>query len=87
MDKDYHMTSSEWAMFNKQKKIDKVFNDNRYYCKCGHSMAIMPNTINKICSNCNRLVFRDKELQEIYDREMKNREKKMKFKKEMRKYL
>lgn len=87
MAKDNYMSPKEWQMFNEQKKKDKIYNDNRVYCKCGHSLSIFPKTINKICSNCGRLVFRDKELQDIYDREMEKREKKMKFKKELRKYL
>jgi protein associated with RNAse G/E len=87
MGKEHYMSGNEWKMFNHQKKKDKIFEQNRFYCKCGHSISIMPKTINTICSNCGHLVFRDKDLQEIYDREMENREKKMKFKKELRKYL
>lgn len=81
------MTETEWKMFNYQKKKDVLITQNRFYCKCGHSLTIMPKTINKICTNCGHLVFRDNNLQEIYDRDIEKREKKMMFKKELRKHL
>lgn len=81
------MTEKEWRMFNYEKKKEKVLNDNRFYCRCGHTLNIMPTRINKICSYCGYLVFRDENLQKIYDKEIENRENKMKFKKELRKYL
>ena len=81
------MTEHEWKMFNYAIKKEKVFNDYRYHCSCGHSLIIGPSIPSKLCTYCGRLVFKDEELQKIYDREMENREKKMNFKKEMRKHL
>lgn len=81
------MTEHEWAMFNYERKKEKVLNDNRFYCKCGHSVNIMPTREKKICSYCGYLVFRDEEKQKEYDKDIQKRENQMKFKKELRKYL
>ena len=81
------MTQHEWKMFNYARKQEKVLNDNRFYCKCGHTVNIMPTRKSKICSYCGYLVFRDEKMQEVYDRDIEKRENKMKFKKELRKYL
>lgn len=84
---DHEMTNHEWKMFNYEKKKEKLLNDNRFYCKCGHTVNIMPTREKKICSYCGYLVFRDKEMQKKYDIDIQNRENKMKFKKELRKML
>ena len=81
------MTEKEWKMFNYERKKEKILNDNRFYCKCGHSLNIMPTRQSKLCTNCGYLVFRDRTLQEIYDKDIQKREKKMKFMKELGKHL
>lgn len=42
MDNDHKMTPKEWEMFNHQKKLDKIIEQNRYKCTCGHSVVIKP---------------------------------------------
>lgn len=81
------MTINEWKMFNWSKKKDKAFQQHRYYCKCGHSLTIGTSITNKLCTYCGRLVFKDKDLQDAYDREIQKREDKMNFKKELNKRL
>lgn len=81
------MTEHEWKMFNHAIKKEKVFNDFRYHCKCGHSLIIGKNIPSKLCTYCGRLVFKDKELQEIYDRDIEQRENRMNFKKELSRRL
>ena len=81
------MTQQEWKMFNWARKKDKAFQPYRYYCKCGHSLIIGEKLTNKLCTYCGRLVFKDKELQDVYDREIEKREKKMNFMKELNKRL
>lgn len=81
------MTQQEWKMFNWARKKDKAFQQHRYYCKCGHSLTIGVSIPSKLCTYCGRLVFKDKELQDAYDREIEKREKKMNFKKELNKRL
>lgn len=60
MDSDHKMTKSEWKSFNYQKKLDKVYEDNRFYCLCGHSVAILPNEKRVLCTHCGHWVYRDK---------------------------
>lgn len=81
------MTQQEWKMFNWAIKKDKAFQPYRYYCSCGHSLIIGAKVPNKLCSYCGRLVFKDKELQDAYDRELEKREKKNNFIKELNKRL
>lgn len=81
------MTQQEWKIFNYYKKKDKAFQQHRYYCRCGHSLTIGTSITNKLCSYCGRLVFKDKELQDAYDRELEKREKKNNFIKELNKRL
>lgn len=81
------MTTQEWKIFNYYKKKDKAFQQHRYYCKCGHSLTIGASITNKLCSYCGRLVFKDKELQDAYDREFERKKDIMNFKKELSKRL
>ena len=60
MDKDYKMNSNEWKLFNYQKKLDKVIENNRYYCKCGHSVVILPKEEKTFCTYCGHYVFKNK---------------------------
>lgn len=72
------------------QSIEKIHYErtrNTYKCKCGHSIPIRPCIESVICSWCGHRVFRDKDQQEIYDKEMRKREALLKFKKEMRKHL
>lgn len=63
---DYKMTKNEWIMFNHQKKIDKVAEQNRYYCHCGHSVVILPNEKKVFCSYCGHWVFKNKKDEFMY---------------------
>lgn len=83
MAKDYYMTPEEWLGFNRDTRMFKEYSNNRYYCKCGHSVAI-PNSMEKImCSWCKNYVYKDEDKQKEYD--LKN--KKAYFKKELLKRL
>ena len=81
------MTQNEWKMFYWAIKKDKAFQPYRYYCSCGHSLIIGAKVPNKLCSYCGRLVFKDKELQDAYDREFERKKDIMNFKKELSKRL
>lgn len=81
------MTQQEWKMFNWARKKDKAFQQHKYYCKCGHSLIIGASITNKLCTHCGRLVFKDKDLQDAYDRDVEKREKKNNFIKELNKRL
>ena len=63
MDSDYKMTPNEWLNFNHQKKIDRVYEENRYYCFCGHSVVILPRSTRTFCRHCGHWVFKDKKKQ------------------------
>lgn len=58
--KEWQMTNSEWQMFNHQKKIDKVYEKNRYYCSCGHSVFIPPTSTRTFCTYCGHWIFKNK---------------------------
>ena len=49
MDNDHKMTPREWEMFNHQKKLDKIIEQNRYKCTCGHSVVIKPSEEKILC--------------------------------------
>ena len=57
---DHKMSSTEWAMFYYEKKRLKPYADNRYYCKCGHSVVIMPKKHKVLCTHCGHWVFKNK---------------------------
>lgn len=96
MDFEHKMTSNEWMMFNHQKKIDKVYEKNRFYCICGHSVAIMPKTTRVFCTYCGHWVYRDKRKQkknierikkENFKNEVKKNIKQLELKEEFRRKL
>ena len=61
MDRQEHeMTANEWQLFNHQKKIDRFWETTRYYCKCGHSVNILPKNKRTFCTYCGHWVFKDK---------------------------
>lgn len=61
MDKeDYKMTKHEWQLFNHQKKLDRVVETNRYKCKCGHTVVILPKETKTFCTYCGHYVFKNK---------------------------
>ena len=60
MDQCDKMSSTEWALFNYEKKRVKVYADNRYYCSCGHSVVIMPKNNKVLCTHCGHWVFKNK---------------------------
>lgn len=64
MDFDHKMSSKEWFMFNRQKKLDKFIEDNRYYCYCGHSVKIIPIASRVFCRHCGHWVYKDEKKQE-----------------------
>lgn len=59
MDNDFDMTKDEWQMFKHDKKLFKVYEENRFYCTCGHSVTIMPNEKRVLCNFCGHWVIRD----------------------------
>ena len=64
MDSNEHkMSKHEWIMFNHQKKLDKVIEQNRFYCFCGHSVRILPSEERVFCNFCGHWVYRDKKKQ------------------------
>mgnify|MGYP002519541204 CR=1 FL=1 len=60
MDNDHKMTPKEWEMFNHQKKLDKIIEQNRYKCTCGHSVVIKPSEERILCHYCGHWIYRDK---------------------------
>ena len=56
---EYKMTKREWEMFNHQKKLDRFWEDNRYYCQCGHSVNILPKEERTFCEYCGHWVYKD----------------------------
>ena len=61
--KEWSMTKDEWQMFNHQKKLDKVVEQNRFYCYCGHSVRILPSEERIFCNYCGHWVYRDRKKQ------------------------
>lgn len=61
--KEWSMTKDEWQMFNYQKKLDKVVEQNRFYCYCGHSVRILPSEERIFCTYCGHWVYRDRNKQ------------------------
>lgn len=62
--KEWSMTKDEWQMFNHQKKLDKVVEQNRFYCYCGHSVRILPSEERVFCNYCGHWIYRDQKKQE-----------------------
>lgn len=62
--KEWSMTKGEWEMFNHQKKLDKVYEQNRFYCQCGHSVTILPSEERIFCNYCGHWVYRSKKKQQ-----------------------
>lgn len=60
MVKDWGMTSNEWRLFNKDKKMFKFYSENRYKCTCSHTVIIKPNETRVLCNYCGRWVYKDK---------------------------
>lgn len=90
MAEDHYMSQSEWQMFNHDKKIFKEIEQNKYYCKCSHSVVITPKQERAFCTHCKRWVYKDSEKQKEYDLKVEQEEKRLKyyqFRKEMRKRL
>ena len=94
MDSDHKMSQNEWIMFNHQKKLDKLIEDNRYYCYCGHSIVIRPKFQRKLCNHCGHWVYKDKRKQNAnikkiqLEEQKKLDEKKMKiFKERLRGFI
>lgn len=83
MDFDHKMTSNEWLNFNLQKKKDKVYELNRFYCYCGHSVVIRPTKIRTWCNYCGHWVYREKDKQEENIERIKMEEFRNKLKKEV----
>ena len=57
---EWEMTHEEWKMFNGKKKQEKIYSENRFYCKCGHSISIFSKTKKVLCTHCGKWVFREK---------------------------
>lgn len=55
----YKMTTAEWSAFKYREKLDRIMAQNRYYCKCGHSVIIMPKKNKIICSHCGHWIFKN----------------------------
>lgn len=60
---DHKMTQAEWQLFNHLKKLDRTIEQNRYYCYCGHSVAILPKEERIFCTHCGHWVYKDEEKQ------------------------
>lgn len=63
---DGKMTSNEWMLFNYEKKRIQPFVQNRYYCKCGHSVVILPREKKVLCSYCGHWVFKNEKDEFVY---------------------
>lgn len=93
MDKKYRsytMTKDEWAIFKNDAKRFQYYANYVIKCQCGHSNLIKPKYEWVACSFCHRKIFRDKELQEEYNKKIKEENKKLKaykFRKELMKRL
>ena len=90
MAKDWKMNKREWSMFNHDIKMFNELEQNRYYCRCGHSVTISKSQPRIFCQWCKRWVYKDPDLQKEYDEKMKIEEekvKRIKFKKELRKRI
>ena len=77
--KDHYMTPGEWKSFNYQKKLDKVYENNRHYCKCGHSVPIPPREDRVLCNYCGNWIYRTEEIEKQY--------KQVEFEKKLKMYL
>jgi len=91
---EYKMTPNEWLNFNLQKKKDKIYEDNRYYCYCGHSVVIMPKSQRTFCRHCGHWVYKDKRKQnanikkiQLEEAEKLEQKKKDYFKERIRGYI
>ena len=82
---EYKMSSNEWQMFNHQKKSDKFYEKNRYYCLCGHSVVIFPKEIRVFCTYCGHWVYKDKRKQRKNVERIKQEDFRHKVKKNIKK--
>lgn len=82
--KEYQMSKSEWQMFNHQKKIDKLYEKNRFYCLCGHSVVILPKEERVFCSFCGHWVYKDKRKQKKNIERIKKEDFKYKIRKNIK---
>lgn len=90
MANDSKMSLTAWKNFYNDNKMFKNFGDNRYYCKCGHSVVMTEKTERKFCDWCHYWVYKDPKKQEEYDKQTKEKEEKLKgykFRKELMKRL
>lgn len=80
---DHKMTPGEWQLFNRQVKLDRVLEKNRYYCHCGHSVTIKPKENRIFCTHCGHWVYKDKKKQRwnVYRIEKENQKRKNELKK------
>lgn len=92
--KEWSMTKNEWQMFNHQKKLDKVIEQNRFYCYCGHSVRILPSEERVFCNYCGHWIYRNKKRQNANCKRIKKeyeeklaRIKRDKFKEEIKERL
>lgn len=84
---DWEMTKNEWAIFNRQKKVDRLFENIRYYCVCGHSVVIYPKEGRTLCSFCGHFVYKDKKKQKKNIERIKKEDFKMQLRKEMKRAI
>lgn len=90
MANDTKMSRSAWKGFHEDGKMFKRLADNRYYCKCGHSVVITPKYERAFCDWCHRWIYKDPTKQEMYDEEVRKQEERLKgykFRKELMKRL
>lgn len=45
--------------YNTDSKLFKMFTDNSFKCKCGHSVFIPKNKFYKLCNWCGKPVFKN----------------------------
>jgi hypothetical protein len=43
--------------------LDKVIEQNRFYCYCGHSVRILPSEERVFCNYCGHWIYRDQKRQ------------------------
>lgn len=60
MAKDWEMSQHEWVMFKQEQIMATKMQKYRYYCKCGHSVVILPRDDKTFCNWCGSYVFKNK---------------------------
>lgn len=66
---DKQLDIFDWQVqnaFNYDTKRLKAYTDNRRYCKCGHSVVMLPNQRKKLCSWCGHWIFKTKKDEFLY---------------------